>query len=191
MKDLYLSTSRILYQRHRSQKRVWFYGFVVVLIVGILLWGQHSVTQVVQAQEAQLQAQAQQLEENMAAQIKNSPLSAIELLKSGVTLINKGMVKSAIPMLQEAIARDQKIRDAHLFLGIAQLRLAEDLWTHDSTLAKSYTQQAIRNLEEARRLDPVNRITFQWLEIAYNNLGQEKLAQDAKRRYEILSSSSN
>jgi predicted Zn-dependent protease len=113
-----------------------------------------------------------QLEKAYAADIAS--LTDINLLMDlGQKLLYGNQTEAAIINFKRVTELQKNYRDGWLYLGIAELKNNDPF-------------EALKNIQTAEKLDPINALTYQYLAIAYEETGDAGEAQKAKDKMNYL-----
>jgi len=99
-----------------------------------------------------------------------------KLTQEGAKLAKGNQVDAALINLKRATELEPKNRDAWVWLGYSQLKNKEP-------------EEALKSLQTAEKLDPINPTTYQYLVIAYQQTGDTDSAKKASDKYEYLTKS--
>ncbi len=115
---------------------------------------------------------SQNLQKAYAQEIAEST-DVNKLTQDGAKLAKGNQVESALINLKRATELEPKYRDAWVWLGYSQLKNYEP-------------EEALKSLQTAEKLDPINPTTYQYLVIAYQQTGDTGSAKKAQEKYDFL-----
>jgi tetratricopeptide (TPR) repeat protein len=115
----------------------------------------------------------QQADDAYAEEIKIDPANTAALYKLGSLRVTRNDVSSGLPLLQQALAADPELSDAHYYLGKAEAALGKD----DAAIEQFKLATVDKNAEELRIMS--------WYQLAmlYRRAHRSQEAGDAMMRF--------
>ena len=174
----------------QAKKRLWLYGLSAVLVLALFVWSGSQHKEINRTLEADLSVVAE-YQNNYADYIAQSSLSSVELAERGMALLKSNQqLELASLLLRVASEKDPQFRDAAIYAGFAELAVADTYWEDNAGEAGRHTQTALRYLEQAQAIDPINAYTYELIALAHANLGETEAASVAQQKAEEFAISS-
>lgn len=175
---------------HQPKTRLRYIVYPLILILGAtaIFWSRGKTHAIIEDARLAALDTNKYIGKQLTDKLINSQVSSISLMQSGITEVKKKNLDLGQIFLIAASEKDNNLRDAALYAGFTALAFAENYWNTDPSVAKENTEDAVKFLERAKLADPIHSYTYELLAVAYDNLGNSKLAEDARNKAASLAS---
>jgi len=164
------------------KRRIALYSIVLLVIGGLLVWQHHQEAAIDAARTTQQTDDSEASARQALAALAASATNARDLATAGMTALQNNQPTVASYLLEAASEKEPQFRDAAVYAGYAELKLADAAWPVDAAVATAHTYTALHYLAIAQAIDPIHAYTFELIALAHENLGETDKAATATQK---------